>query len=35
LAVLSFTVSGAKIVEMDVISDTTRLRGLDLAVLDR
>jgi RNA polymerase sigma-70 factor (ECF subfamily) len=35
LAVLSFTVSGAKIVEMDVISDETRVRGLDLAVLDR
>jgi RNA polymerase sigma factor (sigma-70 family) len=35
LAVLSFRVSGAKIVEMDVISDEARLRGLDLAVLDR
>jgi RNA polymerase sigma factor (sigma-70 family) len=35
LAVLSFSVSGAKIVEMDVISDEARLRGLDLAVLDR
>jgi hypothetical protein len=35
LAVLSFRVSGAKIVEMDVISDEARLRGLGLAVLDR
>jgi RNA polymerase sigma-70 factor (ECF subfamily) len=34
LAVLSFKVSGAKIAEVDVISDEARLRCLDLAVLD-
>jgi RNA polymerase sigma factor (sigma-70 family) len=34
LIVLSFTVRGGKIVEIDAIADPTRLRQLDLAVLD-
>jgi hypothetical protein len=33
LIVLSFTIRGGKIVEIDAISDPTRLRQLDLAVL--
>jgi hypothetical protein len=32
--VLGFTISGGKIVEIDVIADPERLRQLDLAVLD-
>jgi RNA polymerase sigma factor (sigma-70 family) len=34
LIVLSFTIRGGKIVEIDAIADPTRLRQLDLAVLD-
>ncbi len=34
LAVLGFTIRGGKIVEIDAIADPTRLRQLDLAVLD-
>jgi RNA polymerase sigma-70 factor, ECF subfamily len=33
--VLSFTITGGKIVEIDVIADPDRVRQLDLAVLDR
>jgi RNA polymerase sigma factor (sigma-70 family) len=33
-AVLGFTVRGNKIVEIDILADTARLRQLDLAVLD-
>jgi RNA polymerase sigma-70 factor (ECF subfamily) len=33
-AVLAFTVSGDRIVEIDVLADPARLRNLDLAVLD-
>jgi RNA polymerase sigma factor (sigma-70 family) len=33
-AVVGFTVSGGKIVEIDVLADPARLRALDLAVLD-
>jgi hypothetical protein len=32
--VLGFTVTGGKIVEIDVITDAGRLRQLDLAILD-
>ncbi len=32
--VLCFTISGRKIVEIDVVADPERLRQLDLAVLD-
>jgi hypothetical protein len=32
--VLSFTVKGGKIIQIDVIDDPARLRKLDLAVLD-
>jgi RNA polymerase sigma-70 factor (ECF subfamily) len=32
--VLSFTISGGKIVEIDAIADPARLRQLDLALLD-
>jgi RNA polymerase sigma factor (sigma-70 family) len=34
LLVLGFTISGRKIVEIDVVADPERLRKLDLAVLD-
>ena len=34
LAVMGFTVSGGKIVEIDVLADPERLRRLDLAFLD-
>jgi RNA polymerase sigma-70 factor (ECF subfamily) len=34
VSVLGFTVSGGKIVEIDVLADPERLRGLDLTVLD-
>jgi RNA polymerase sigma-70 factor (ECF subfamily) len=34
LAVLGFTVRGGKIVEIDILADSDRLRQLDLAVLD-
>jgi RNA polymerase sigma factor (sigma-70 family) len=34
LLVLGFTITGGKIVEIDVIADPARLRQLDLAVLD-
>ena len=34
LIVLSFTIRGGKIVEIDAIANPTRLRQLDLAVLD-
>src|SRR5215218_1595673 len=34
LMVLGFTISGGKIVEIDVVADPERLRQLDLAVLD-
>jgi hypothetical protein len=34
LTVFGFTVSGAKIVEIDLLADPERLRKLDLAVLD-
>ena len=34
LMVLDFTISGGKIVEIDVVADPERLRQLDLAVLD-
>jgi RNA polymerase sigma factor (sigma-70 family) len=34
VAVMGFTVSGGKIVEIDAITDPDRLRALDLAVLD-
>jgi RNA polymerase sigma-70 factor (ECF subfamily) len=30
LAVLGFTITGGKIVEIDILADTARLRGLDL-----
>ena len=33
-AVLGFTVSGGRIVEIDILADPERLRQLDLAVLD-
>jgi RNA polymerase sigma factor (sigma-70 family) len=33
-AVLAFTVSGGRIVELDVVADPVRLRQLDLSVLD-
>jgi hypothetical protein len=33
-AIMGFTVRGGKIVEIDVFADPTRLRQLDLAVLD-
>ena len=33
-SVVGFTVSGGKIVEMDILADPERLRELDLAVLD-
>jgi RNA polymerase sigma-70 factor (ECF subfamily) len=33
-AVLGFTVRGGRIVEIDVLADPARLRGLDLTVLD-
>jgi RNA polymerase sigma-70 factor (ECF subfamily) len=33
-AVMAFTVSGGRIVEIDVLADADRLRRLDLAVLD-
>lgn len=33
-AVIGFTVTGGKIVEMDVLADPERLRPLDLTVLD-
>ena len=33
-SVLGFTVSGGKIVEIDILADPERLRELDLAVLD-
>jgi RNA polymerase sigma-70 factor (ECF subfamily) len=32
--VLSFTISGAKIVEVDITADSARLRTLELAVLE-
>jgi RNA polymerase sigma-70 factor (ECF subfamily) len=31
---MGFTVSGGKIVEIDILADPTRVRQLDLAVLD-
>ena len=34
LSVMGFTVSGGKIVEIDVLAEPERLRQLDLAVLD-
>ena len=34
-SVMSFTVRHGRIVEIDIIADPTRLRGLNLAVLDR
>jgi RNA polymerase sigma factor (sigma-70 family) len=33
-AVLGFTVAGGRIVEIDILADPVRLRGLDLTVLD-
>jgi hypothetical protein len=33
-AVLGFTVAGGRVVEVEVVTDPARLRGLDLAVLD-
>jgi hypothetical protein len=33
-SVLGFTVSGGRIVEIDILADPERLRRLDLAVLD-
>jgi RNA polymerase sigma-70 factor (ECF subfamily) len=33
VAVIGFTVSGGKIVEIDAIADPARIRGLNLAVL--
>jgi RNA polymerase sigma-70 factor (ECF subfamily) len=33
-AVVAFTVRQGKIVEMDILADPTRLRQLDLSVLD-
>ncbi len=33
-AVMAFTVSGGRIVEIDVLADPERLNRLDLAVLD-
>ena len=33
-AVMAFTVSGGRIVEIDVLADPDRLNRLDLAVLD-
>jgi RNA polymerase sigma-70 factor, ECF subfamily len=33
-SVMGFTVSGGKIVEIDILADPARLRQLDLAVLD-
>jgi ketosteroid isomerase-like protein len=34
VAVMGFTITGGKIVEIDVLADPARLRRLDLAVLD-
>jgi RNA polymerase sigma-70 factor (ECF subfamily) len=31
---MGFTISGGKIVEIDILADPARLRQLDLAVLD-
>ena len=33
-SVVGFTVSGGRIVEMDILADPERIRELDLAVLD-
>jgi len=33
VAVMGFTITGGKIVEIDVLADPERLRRLDLAVL--
>jgi hypothetical protein len=34
MAVVGFAVSGGKIVEIDILADPTRLRQLDLTVLE-
>jgi hypothetical protein len=34
VAVMAFTITGGRIVEIDVLADPARLRRLDLAVLD-
>ena len=33
-SVMGFTITGGKIVEIDILADPERLRQLDLAVLD-
>ena len=34
-AVAGFTIAGGRIVEIDLLADPARLRGLDLTVLER
>jgi RNA polymerase sigma-70 factor (ECF subfamily) len=34
MAVMGFTVTGGKIVEIDILADPARLRQLDLTVLE-